>query len=373
MTDRTAVVVTGYAVVSAAGRGGDALWSALSGGTPLFAPVTRFDVSARRARYAATLPGTPDLLAELVEVLDGACVAAGLGADARTATPLLLATRPDYALARMPAADRPQWSGGALAALLADKCGLGPAVRTYTSACVSGSTALADAAAGIAAGRYERVAVASGYLVDADHLAFFDAGRALSDDGALRAFSTGRRGFLLGDAVVALVLESAPVAARRGAVTLARIAGWGRAGDAYHVCQPEPSGDGLARAIRAALQRSGLYAEEIGYVNAHGTGTPYSDAAECAALRATVPGTPVSSTKTVHGHTLDASGPLELVATILALRAGTLPANAGYRGPDPDCAVDLVLDRPQRTDARYALCVNSAFGGANTALVVGAP
>jgi 3-oxoacyl-[acyl-carrier-protein] synthase II len=371
MADRTPVVVTGYAVASAAGRGGDALWSALSTGEPLFAPVTRFDVSTRRARYAATLPGTPDLLAELVDVLDGACDAANLGADARTATPLLLATRLDYAVTRMPASDRPQWSGGAMAASLATKCGLGPAVRTYTSACVSGSTAVADAAAAVAAGRYERVAVAAGYLVDADHTAFFDAGRALADDGALRAFSAGRRGFLLGDAVVSLVLESLSHAEKRGAPVLATIAGWGRAGDAYHVCQPDPSGAGLARAIRVALDRAGLYPEELGYVNAHGTGTPYSDAAECEALRATVPGVPVSSTKTLHGHTLDASGPLELVATILALRAGVLPVNAGYLGPDSDCAVDLVLDRPHRTDARYALCVNSAFGGANTALVVG--
>ena len=149
--------------------------------------------------------------------------------------------------------------------------------------------------------------------------------------------------------------------------------GWGRSADGYHVCQPRPDGTALARAIGAALGRAGLPADRIGYVNAHGTGTKQSDAAECAALHLALGEyagrVPVSSTKSAHGHTLEASALLELVITLHALRAGRLPVNAGFQAPDPDCALNLVLE-PAGTDAAYALSVNAAFGGANTALVV---
>jgi 3-oxoacyl-(acyl-carrier-protein) synthase len=221
------------------------------------------------------------------------------------------------------------------------------------------------------------VVVSSGYLVDADHFALFDAGRALADDGQLRSFSTGRRGLLLGDAIAAVVLESAEVARRREAEVLGWLSGWGRSGDAYHVCQPDPTGDGLARAMGAALSRAGVAPDQLGYLNAHGTGTAYSDAAECAALRTALGPAleriPVSSTKSLHGHALEASGLIELVVTVLALRAGALPVNAGYLGPDADCALDLILDEARPARPRYAMSINAAFGGANTALVIGAP
>ena len=115
---------------------------------------------------------------------------------------------------------------------------------------------------------------------------------------------------------------------------------------------------------------------DVGYVNANGTGTVFRDCAESAALHrdfgAAIACIPVSSTKSVHGYALEASDLMELALTVLALRAGTLPVNAGFVEPDESCRLDLVLDeRP--TDARYALTVNAAFGGANTALLVGAP
>ena len=178
---------------------------------------------------------------------------------------------------------------------------------------------------------------------------------------------------LLGDAFAAVLLESAEAAQQRGAAQLGLIAGWGRAGDAFHVCQPRPDGAGLAQAIGAALSRAGLPAHRIGYVNGHGTGTRHSDAAETAGLHRALGGqarrVPVSSTKSAHGHTLEASALLELIITVLALRHGRLPVNAGFRSRDPDCALNLVLE-PASTDAEYALSVNAAFGGANTALVV---
>jgi len=181
---------------------------------------------------------------------------------------------------------------------------------------------------------------------------------------------------LLGDGVAAVVLESAAGAANRGVPAVATLAGWGRSGDAYHVCQPRPDGSGLARAIGAALSRGRADRSQIGYVNANGTGTPFGDSSEAAALHAALgpyaTQTPVSSTKSVHGHALEASGLLELVVTVLALQSGRLPVNAGFLAPDEECELDLVLGPERERRGRYALSLNAAFGGANTALLVDA-
>ena len=192
--------------------------------------------------------------------------------------------------------------------------------------------------------------------------------------GQVRPFSAGRQGLLLGDGAVAVVLERADAAQRRGVPALAFLAGWGRAGDAYHVCQPRPDGTGLARAITAALSRARVEGADVGYVNANGTGTTFSDAAESAAIHLALgarAGTiPVSSTKSVHGDALEASALLEFVVTVLSLRAGLLPVNAGFLAPDEDCQLNLVLGAAREVRARYALSLNAAFGGANTALLV---
>src|SRR5262249_29858482 len=152
-------------------------------------------------------------------------------------------------------------------AAVADGGGLAEqGMRCYMSACVAASSAIADAAAIVARGHADRVVVAAGYLVDCDQFALFDAGRALADEGQVRPFSTGRRGLLLGDGVGAVVIEARESAWARGAPTLARLAGWGRTGDAYHPCQPHPEGRGMARAVSAALQRAGIEAADLGYV-----------------------------------------------------------------------------------------------------------
>ncbi|MFC7242238.1 beta-ketoacyl-[acyl-carrier-protein] synthase family protein [Catellatospora aurea] len=372
--DRVPVVVTGLSAVSAYGRGAAALSAGLRSGRPAFAPVTRFDVSARRVGVGALLPGAPVLLDELLTVVDEAAAAAGLSAADRAATALLLAVHGEPDGSRgLP--DRPGRTG-AFGRTVAEKAGLSGSVRTYTSACVAASTAVADAAAAVAAGDAERLVVAAGYLVEPDQFALFDAGRALAADGAVRPFSADRKGLLLGDGVAAVVVESARAAQARGATPLARLHGWGRAGDGYHVVQPRPDGAGLARAIEAALGRARLAPEQIGYINAHGSGSAQSDAAESAALRRALGGhastVPISSTKSLHGQALEASPLLELVATVLSLREGFLPVNAGYLGPDPDCPLHVLTEtaaaRPQ-----YALSLNAAFGGANTALLIGTP
>ncbi len=365
-------VVTGVGVLSAAGEGTTALAEAVVHGKTAFGTVTRFDVSARRTTRAALLPEPRPLADAVLAAVDQACRRAGLAAagpdtDPDAGPPVLLALHSDLrtraTLAAVTAGTTAGWGGPGV-------------VRAYTGACVAAGTAVADAAALVSTGRRKRVLVAAGHLVEPGVFAAFDAGRALARDGELRPFSTGRSGTLLGDAAVAVLVEAAPEAERRGAPVLARLAGWGRAGDAHHVCRPEPGGDGVARAIEAALGRAGVAPEEVGYVNANGTGSTLSDHAEALALHrvfgAHTARLPVSSSKAVHGHALEASALLELAVTIGALTDGLLPVNAGWLGPDPDIDLDLVLDGPRAARPRYALTLNSAFGGANTALLVAA-
>jgi 3-oxoacyl-(acyl-carrier-protein) synthase len=365
-----AALITGLAVLTALGRGSRAQLAGVLDGVPAFTPVRRFDVSRRRAGVAATLADAGPLVDELARVVADACRDAGLDRAARAACPLFLAVHggPGTAALAAGVAARSEARGGVGGG--AD----GKAPRVYTTACVSGSTALIDAAALIGHGTLDRAVVAAGYLVEPDQFALFDAGLALSRDGAVRPFSAGRSGLLLGDGVTAVVLES-PAAARRPPVVA--VAGWGRAGDAYHPVQPEPAGRGLARAIGAALRRAGIAPGDVGYVNANAAGSVLGDAAEAAALRAAlgpaVDAVPVSSTKAVHGHALEGSALLEVAVTALALRHGKLPVNAGYLGPDPACALDLVVDAPRPVGSPYALSVNSAFGGANTAVLVRTP
>ena len=372
------VVITAAAVSSAFGRGVAPLLTAALEGTPGFEAVRRFDVADRRVGVAATLPGSPTLRDELDQVVREACDEAGLSSGRRAQCPLYLAVHGDPDLPRAQGAEANEHDAHAFARSAARRAGLSTeTVRVYTSACVAASTAVADAAAAVARGHVSSVVVTAGYLVDPDQFALFDAGRALAPDGRVRPFSAQRRGLLLGDGVGAIVIESASSAHRRGATVLARLAGWGRAGDAYHVCRPRPDGAGLARAITAALQRGSIRPEAIGYVNAHGSGTEHSDTAEAAALHLALGESaetvPVSSTKSVHGQALEAGALIELIVTVHALRAARLPVNAGYLGRDEACRLNLVLEAGQERPIDYALSVNSAFGGANTALLVGAP
>jgi 3-oxoacyl-(acyl-carrier-protein) synthase len=360
-------------VTSALGRGTKPLLDGVLSGRTAFGRVARFETDRCRVKVAAELPGDPVLTAELAAVIDEACGSAGLDHDSRAESAFLLALHSDPAAARDPAAGS---VNGSSAADIAERSGLRRPARVYSTACVAASNAIADAAVMISTGRAATVVVAAGFLVDADTFGVFDAGRALARDGQVRPFSAGRQGLLLGDGAAALVLQSAAVARQRGAPVLAWLAGWGRAGDAYDVCQPHPEGTGLARAIAAALSRARADAADIGYVNANGTGTAFSDASEAAALHRSLGSyagqIPVSSTKSVHGHALEASALVELVVTVLALRAGLLPVNAGFLAPAPECELDLVLGAAREASPRYGLSLNAAFGGASTALLVAA-
>ncbi len=196
-------------------------------------------------------------------------------------------------------------------------------------------------------------------------------GSAAADTaGACRPFAADRAGFALGEAAAAFVIESAAHARQRGATVIASLAGYATNCDGLHITQPDPSGQ--ARAMRAALTDAGLVADDIGYVNAHGTATLAGDAAEADSIAQVFGdgGVPVSSTKAIHGHLLGAGGAVELLASMRALQRGMLPATAGVRAADPAFAIDLVIGaaRPHAS-LRAAMSNSFAFGGTNAVLI----
>jgi nodulation protein E len=169
-----------------------------------------------------------------------------------------------------------------------------------------------------------------------------------------------------------LVLEPMEAAQARGARIHAEIVGFGMSADACHITQP--SAEGAARAMRAALRDSRLAAEAFGYINAHGTATPANDPTETAAIRcvfgAHASRLAISSTKSMHGHALGAAAALECVATVLALRDGVLPPTANFSEPDPDCDLDVIPNVSRPAQVEYALTNSFAFGGLNAVLAL---
>jgi nodulation protein E len=191
--------------------------------------------------------------------------------------------------------------------------------------------------------------------------------RVLAPD-ACRPFSLGRKGMVIGDGAGVLVFEAEDHARARGARILARVAGFGMTADAGDIVAPDPAG--AARAIEAALQDAGMTPGDVGYINAHGTGTLANDRSETTAIRQ-VFGTnppPVSSTKSMHGHAIGATGALEAIACLMALTEGILPPTIGFQTPDPDCALDVVPSVARRAKVDVALSNAFAFGGLNAVI-----
>jgi nodulation protein E len=177
---------------------------------------------------------------------------------------------------------------------------------------------------------------------------------------------------ILGEGAAMLVLEPLDAARARGAAILAEIAGFGTSADACHITQP--SKDGAARAMRAALKDAGIGPEQVGYVNAHGTGTLANDATESAAIRevfgAYAGRLPVSSTKSMHGHALGAAAALEAAAAVIGLRRGVLPPTANFTTLDPECNLDVIANCAREADVEFAVSNSFAFGGLNAVLVL---
>ena len=199
----------------------------------------------------------------------------------------------------------------------------------------------------------------------------WEAMRVVSPE-TCRPFSKDRRGMILGEGAAMMVIEPLEAALARGARVHAEIVGFGMSADACHITQP--SSEGAARAMRAALRDAKLAPEEIGYINAHGTGTLANDIAETAAIRAVFGShadrLPVSSTKSMHGHALGAAAAIECIAAALALRDGILPPTANFNEPDPQCDLDVIPNGARRAQVEYALSNSFAFGGLNAVLVL---
>lgn len=199
----------------------------------------------------------------------------------------------------------------------------------------------------------------------------WEALRVVSPD-TCRPFSSDRHGLILGEGGAMLVLESWDHAKARGAKILGEVCGFGMSSDAHHVTQPNV--DGPAKAMEWALADAGLAPEAVQYINAHGTGTVTNDVTETQAIRGTFGAHAdrllVSSTKSMHGHTLGAAGAVEAVATLLALKNKVVPPTANFTSPDPACNLDIVANCPRRAPIEVAMSNSFAFGGLNAVIVL---
>ncbi|WP_141590854.1 beta-ketoacyl-ACP synthase II [Myxococcus sp. AB056] len=247
------------------------------------------------------------------------------------------------------------------------------------SACATSAHAIGEAWKSIRLGETDAV-IAGGAEAAITPLGLggFSVMKALStrnDDpaGASRPFDKDRDGFVMGEGAGILVLEEMEAAKKRGANILAEVVGYGANSDAYHVTQPAPEGEGAARCMRLALQSAGMNPEDVGYINAHGTSTPFNDANETKAIK-TVFGDharklAVSSTKSMTGHMLGAAGGFEGVVSALALARNILPPTINQTTPDPDCDLDYVPNQAREVRVDAVMSNSFGFGGTNAVLV----
>jgi 3-oxoacyl-[acyl-carrier-protein] synthase II len=250
-----------------------------------------------------------------------------------------------------------------------EACHLVSPCQVIANACASGTNAIGHAFECIRSGRYDRV-LTGGY--DAlSELVFvgFDSLQAATPDKC-RPFDGARNGLVLGEGAALLALENFEAAQARGAEILAEISGYGISTDNHHLTQPNPSGIGPRRAMERALQSANCLPEAIGYINAHGTATPFNDAAEGRAITELFGRVPVSSTKGMMGHSLGAAGAIEAVLTILALQHGFLPANINFRVSDLGLDLDIVANKARPAAPSAALSNSFGFGGTNASIVI---
>ena len=247
---------------------------------------------------------------------------------------------------------------------------------SVASACATGAHAIGEAARMVARGEAD-VVVAGGTEATLNGLtiAAFKSLGALSKAGISRPFDARRDGFVMGEGAAALILESEEHAKARGVPIRGRVVGYGASNDAFHITEPDREGRGATAAMLNALRDAEAQPGDVGYVNAHGTSTPYNDKVETLALHTVFNGgaPPVSSTKSAIGHLLGAAGAVEAVAALGAIERGLLPPTINYEEPDPECDLDYVPDGPREApDLRLALSNSFGFGGQNACLALGA-
>ncbi len=403
------VVVTGLGVVSPLGLDVDSTWKSLLAGQSGVAPITAFDTDGHGTTIAAEVKKfDPDGLvgrkqarrmdrfvqlgaAASLEAVESAnvsitqdnqtrvsvMIASGIGGIITLSDQIgVLGNRgPNRISPFLVPMMLPDMASGQVSMLLGAK---GPNYSTV-SACSSAADTIGQAFEAIRRGDVD-VALAGGAeaAICPIGVAGFNACHALSKrndepEKASRPFDADRDGFVLGEGGAVLVLESLESATERGAKPLAEMTGYGSTADAHHITQPAPEGEGAARAMSMALNQARTQPEEIGYINAHGTSTPLNDKYETMAVKAVFGEeayrVPVSSTKSMTGHLLGASGAIEAVVTVMALSKWAIPPTINLETPDPDCDLDYTPHMPKRGRIRAAMSNSFGFGGHNASLV----
>ena len=404
------VVLTGMGVVTPVGNDRDTFWQNVKAGTSGVGPITRFDASALDTRFAAEVK---DFDAELymdrkdarradrfVRFAAGATAQAlsqaGISAD--TMDPERLGviigsgiggietwegqflTLQEKGPSRVSPFFIPMMisdmASGQISMMFGAK---GPNYCTV-SACSSGAHAIGESFYTIQRGDADAI-ITGGTEASITTLsvAGFCAMRALStrnDDPAhaCRPFDGTRDGFVMGEGAGVVILEALEHAQARGAAILAEVIGYGATADAHHMTAPAPGGEGAARAMKRCLVVAGLEPSQVDYINAHGTSTPMNDKYETMAMHSTfgdaIRGIPVSSTKSMMGHLLGASGGVELIVCVMAMEHGFLPPTINYSTPDPDCDLDYVPNVGRSASLNVAMSNSFGFGGHNVSLAV---
>jgi 3-oxoacyl-[acyl-carrier-protein] synthase II len=406
---RRRVVVTGVGLVSPLGIGTRPTWEALLSGTPGVGPITLFDASRHPCRIAAEVKGFDPLLwiekkdvKKMDRFIQFAVAASEMALeDARLAVDAENAERVGVfigsgiggfatierehraLLAGGPRRISPFFIPASIVNLASGWVSIrtgakGPNSATCT-ACTTGAHAVGDSFRLIQSGEAD-VMIAGGSEAAITPLGVggFSAMRALSTrndepEKASRPFDLDRDGFVIGEGAGVLVLEELEQARRRGAAIYCELCGYGMSSDAHHISAPCEDGDGAIRVMRQTLRDAEVAATEVGYINVHGTSTVQGDRVEVKALREVfkehLARLPVSSTKSMTGHLLGASGGLEAGIVALALREQRLPPTINHYRPDPECDIDCVPNRSRKVEARYALANSFGFGGTNGALL----
>lgn len=414
---RPVVVVTGMGVLTSLGEGQADNWAALTAGRSGIRTLRRFPTDNLRTTFAGTVDFIPhDSAPALCEELAARAIAeavgeAALGGRGHFPGPLFLAMPPvelDWAqrlalAAAAPPDDpasvtygdllRAAASGrftalhervlfGSIAEHLADRFGTQGSPVSLSTACASGATAIQLGLEAIRRGETEAaICAGTDASVTPEGLIRFSLLSALStrnDDpaGAARPFTRDRDGFVMAEGAGALVLESLAHARARGARILGVVEGSGEMADSFHRTRSSPDGKPVIATLRRALADAGVGADEVGYINAHGTSTPENDKMEWHAVAAVfgerAPLVPISSNKSMIGHTLSAAGAIEAVFTVKTLREGRLPPTINYVNPDPALPVDCVPNVARDAAVTRAISNSFGFGGQNVCLVIAA-
>jgi len=406
------VVVTGTGLITPVGLGADATWTALVEGRSGVGTITRFDASDFSVKIAAEvqdfdagrwIPAKDQKKYDLfvhyaIAAADMAVESSGLEIDEDNAHRVgvvigsgigglpLIERMHSKLVERGPRRVSPFFIPGAIinmcSGVVSIRAGAkGPNSATCT-ACSTSAHAIGDAALYIRHG-YADAILAGGAeaVISPLAVAGFSSMRAISTrndepERASRPWDAGRDGFVMGEGAGVLVLEELEHARRRGAPILAEVLGFGMSSDAYHISAPSEDGDGAIRVMRAALDDAGLTPDSIDYVNAHGTSTPVGDVAETRAIKAVfgahAHSLAVSSTKSMTGHLLGASGAVECAIAVQTVTHGIVPPTINLDEPDPENDLDYVPHAAREIPVRVALTNSFGFGGTNACLVVGA-